>query len=115
MDAPDAPQDPDGRMVLVRTTLGTQQQARELAGRLVGLHLAACVHIQPLASMYRWKGAVQDDAEFVVEARCIPNRESDVRAAMLEGHPYENPLVEAWDVRGVPPAYLAWAQHGTGP
>lgn len=103
------------RLWLVRTTVGTLEQARGLAERLVGLHLAACVHIQPIQSMYRWKGAVQDDAEFAVEARCIQSREADVRAAMLEGHPYEVPLVEAWEVQGVPAPYAEWARHGTGP
>ncbi|HET6398833.1 MAG TPA: divalent-cation tolerance protein CutA [Candidatus Thermoplasmatota archaeon] len=101
-------------LVLIRTTVGTEQQAREMAARLVGIHLAACVHFYPFASVYRWKGAVQDDAEYAVEARCIPEREGDVRQAMLEGHPYEEPLVEAWTVRGVPAGYFAWAQHGTG-
>jgi periplasmic divalent cation tolerance protein len=103
------------RLVLVRTTVGTEAQARDLAGRLVGLHIAACVHITPVTSIYRWKGAVQDDVEFLVEARCIAARREAVREAMLEGHPYELPLVEAWEVHGVPPAYAEWAQHGTGP
>lgn len=96
-------------LALVRTTVATRQQAETLAQRLVRDHVAACVHLQDVASVYRWDGRVQQESEVLVEARTTWERRIDVERIMLEGHPYETPVVEAWAVRDVPADYGAWA------
>lgn len=102
-------------LVLVRTTVARRADADALADRLVERGLAACVHVQALRSTYRWQGAVERADEWLVEARTTPDRVDDVRAALLDGHPYEVPLVEALRVDGVPEPYLRWAREVTGP
>ncbi|MHB1260620.1 MAG: divalent-cation tolerance protein CutA [Thermoplasmatota archaeon] len=96
-------------MVLVRTTVGTRDAATAIARSLIDAKLAACVHVQEMASVYRWKGKVEEQAEWLVEARALPARESSVREAMLAGHPYEVPLVETLTSTGLSKAYLDWA------
>lgn len=56
-------------LCLVRTTVGNRTDAEALARRLVDARLAGCVHITEIASVYRWKGAVQQETEHLVEAR----------------------------------------------
>lgn len=99
---------PSRQAVLVRTTVETRMQAEALARRLVDARLAACVHVQEVASVYRWQGRVQQETEFLVEARTTPGRRGDVERAMLDGHPYEVPLVESIRPTALSAAYAAW-------
>ncbi len=99
-------------MALVRTTVGSEEAARTLAHGLVEARNAACVHITPAKSVYRWKGQQEEADEFLVEARCLPEKVQAVRSAMLKEHPYELPLIEVVQVTGFTPAYLEWARRG---
>lgn len=97
------------RMALVRTTLPAEAAARALAEALVADGLAACVHVAPLRSTYQWKGRREEAEEWLVEARALPRRAAAVRRRMLEGHPYEVPLVETVK-SSVNDGYAAWAR-----
>lgn len=97
-------------MVLVRTTVDARDAADTLARQLVNGGLAACVHVQEIRSTYRWKGKVEEQAEWLVEARALDSRAVAVREAMLADHPYEVPLVETITATGIPKAYLDWAR-----
>lgn len=96
------------QLVLVRTTVPTQRAAQALARRLVEGRLAGCVHVGVTRSLYRWDGAVQEEQEFVVEARTTARNQVRVAQQMELGHPYATPLVEAWPVALVPQRYAAW-------
>ena len=97
-------------MSLVRTTLGSRDAADTLARHLVNAGLAACVHIQEIRSVYRWQGKVEEQGEWLVEARALESRAVAVREAMLADHPYEVPLVETLTVTGISKEYLDWAR-----
>jgi len=97
-------------MSLVRTTVGTRDAADTLARQLVNQGLAACCHVSEVRSTYKWKGALAEEAEWLVEARALETRAMAVREAMLADHPYEVPLVETLTVTGVPKEYLDWAR-----
>lgn len=99
-------------MALVRTTVGSRDAADALASQLVNAGLAACVHVQEVRSTYRWKGKVEEQAEWLVEARALESRAVGVREAMLADHPYELPLVETLTVTGISKEYLDWARAG---
>lgn len=100
----------DNRMALVRTTMPDEAGARTLARRLIESRLAACVHVTPIRSTYRWKGKVEEEAEWLVEARCLPEQVEGLWEALLAGHPYETPLVEVVDPVRVTARYAAWAR-----
>lgn len=95
------------RLVLVRTTVGREADARSLADRLLDAG-AACVHTSKVSSRYDWKGKREAADEWLVEARTTIGGEDLVRRAMAEGHPYDLPLIESWRVE-VNGAYAAWA------
>lgn len=100
------------RSILLRTTVGSEAAAQSMALRLVAPHLAACVHVHAVRSHYVWDGARRDEAEWVVEARVpLGRRVKRVRLAMLEGHPYELPVVESFGVFVNKP-YLDWMRSG---
>ena len=99
-------------MALVRTTVGSREAADALARHLVNAGLAACVHVQEVRSVYRWQGTVEEQPEWLVEARALDSRAVAVREAMLADHPYQLPLVETLTVTGISKEYLDWARSG---
>lgn len=95
-------------MALVRTTVATEAQANALADALVQAGTAACVHVLSIRSTYRWKGRQEEAEEWLVEARCTLRKAAAARRRMLEGHPYELPLVETLRC-AVNAGYAKWA------
>ncbi len=90
----------------------TAEDADWLAGftrTLVDERLAACGHVIPaVRSVYRWEGAVHDEAEARVG---LHTRRSLVRAIVVrtaELHPYDVPCVIALPLVDGNPAYLEW-------
>ena len=103
----------------------TAADADWLAGftsTLVDERLAACGHITAvIRSVYRWQGAVHDDAESRVALHTRRSLVPEIVARAAELHPYEVPCVIALPVVGGNPAYLDWiaaetrdpTDHGT--
>jgi periplasmic divalent cation tolerance protein len=90
----------------------TAAEAEWLAGftrTLVEERLAACGQIvAPIRSIYRWEGAVNDEAEARV---ALHTRRSLVPAIIeraRELHPYDIPCVIAMSLTGGSPEYLRW-------
>lgn len=84
-------------------------KAQAMAGALVEERVAACVNVVPgLASVYRWRGEVQRDAESLLLVKTSADRFEALKQAVLKHHPYELPEVIAVPVdRGHAP-YLEW-------
>ncbi len=100
-------------MVVLRSTFGSEADAKAAAKRLIDKRVAACAHVQPIWSAFRWEGAVQEGAEWAVEARTPPADADACWGALLDGHPYSNPLVEVVATTQVPARYAEWARRCT--
>ena len=104
---PRAPDPAAGARVVLCTA--PPEAAADLARGLVEAGLAACVNRLPgVTSVYRWEGAVQEDAEVLLvcktTAAALPALEDHLRAR----HPYDVPEVVALEAAHVEPRYLAW-------
>jgi len=94
---------------IVLTTLADEQQAEDLAAALVERRLAACVNIVgPIRSIYRWKGRVEREKEFLLIMKTTPEQAARLEAAFKELHPYELPERIELSVEGGSEAYLSW-------
>jgi periplasmic divalent cation tolerance protein len=83
---------------------------------LVEERLAACGHNQTgVRSIYRWDGAVQDDAEARVALHTRRALVPAIVARTTELHPYDVPCVIALPLVGGNPAYLQWIAEETRP
>ena len=84
-------------------------KAQGIANALVEERVAACVNVVPsLSSVYRWKGAVHNDAEALLVVKSTKDRFEALKLSVLKHHPYELPEVIAIPVdRGHTP-YLEW-------
>lgn len=67
-------------------------RADGLAAALVGEKLAACVNVHgPMMSTYRWKGAVEREAERQIVIKTTRARLPALEARLKTLHPYELP------------------------
>lgn len=94
------------------TTVGSEDLAIRMAEELVGKHLAACVNIQPsIRSIYRWKGKIWDDQEYLLLIKTTRARFAAVRDAIRAMHSYELPEVLALPVAEGDPRALEWIEQ----
>jgi periplasmic divalent cation tolerance protein len=94
---------------LVLTNLPDRAAAERLAERVIGAQLAACVNIlAPCRSVYRWKGAVQNEEEHPMLIKTTAERYPALEQALRAGHPYELPEIIAVPIERGLPAYLEW-------
>ncbi|MBP0599121.1 divalent-cation tolerance protein CutA [Herbaspirillum sp. LeCh32-8] len=101
--------------LLVLTNVPEQALATSLARTLVERGLAACVNIQaPVASVYRWQGAIEHATEIPLLIKTTQARYQELEQAILEAHPYDVPEIVALPLSAGLPAYLAWMQDETG-
>ena len=95
----------------------TAADADWLAGftrTLVEERLAACGHIlSPIRSVYRWDGAIHDEAEARVALHTRRSLVPEVVARTAELHPYDVPCVIALPLVGGNPDYLDWVVRET--
>jgi periplasmic divalent cation tolerance protein len=83
---------------------------------LVEERLAACgQNLTGVRSIYRWDGAVQEDAEARVALHTRRALVPAIVARTTELHPYDVPCVIALPLVGGNPAYLQWIAEETRP
>jgi len=98
-------------LVIVTTTLPTEEAAELLATQLVEEELAACVQvIGPIASTYRWEGAIERSEEWYCHCKAAAPQRDALMARIKELHPYEIPEIVAVLADAVGAEYLAWVK-----
>ncbi len=103
-------------VVQVETTVDTEAAAASLAQALVGERLAACVQVLgPVASTYRWRGAIERSTEWLCLAKTTEAASSRVMARIRELHTYQQPEILVLPVSEGEPAYLAWVRAEVQP
>lgn len=71
--------------------------------------LAACVNIVPgVRSIYRWEGAICDDAEVLMIVKTRASRLEQLKTRLAQVHPYDTPEMLVLDVVDGAEKYLKW-------
>jgi Uncharacterized protein involved in tolerance to divalent cations len=95
-------------LILILTTMPDDARAAELARTLVDERLAACVNVHgPMTSIYRWKGAVEREAERQLVIKTSRDRTDALQTRLRELHPYELPEFVIVAAEGSD-AYAGW-------
>lgn len=100
-------------MILIVTTVAGQAEARRIAHALVERQLAACVQLSAIESVYRWDGAVRQEAEVRLAIKTRAALYDTVQQALLELHPYDTPAIYALPVAQAQPRYARWVAENT--
>ena len=103
------------KLLLVCTTVAEPADAQRLAAAAVERGLAACAHIDAVASVYRWKGEVRQDTEQRLMFKTTEAAAPALRTLILENHPYELPALYTLEVAEASAPYRAWVSEQTRP
>jgi periplasmic divalent cation tolerance protein len=101
-------------LIVVVTSVGTEEQALDVAHALVRSRRAACVNIIPnIHSVYRWKGRVCDDGEMLLIIKTLASQFEAVRETIHKVNTYELPEVLGYRVDMASPGFLSWIEKMT--
>jgi periplasmic divalent cation tolerance protein len=101
-------------LMVVVTSVGTEEQALDVAHALVRARRAACVNIIPnVHSVYRWKGRVCDDGEMLLIIKTRAASFEAVRETIHRVNTYELPEVLAYRVDWASPGFSSWIEKMT--
>jgi periplasmic divalent cation tolerance protein len=98
--------DTDYGVVLVTTN--SQEEATELARKLVTERLAACVSLYPSRSVYRWQGELEESAEWQLLIKTQLRQFPRLAARIRELHSYDVPEIIALPIVAGSQPYLDW-------
>ena len=101
-------------LIVIVTSVGTEEQALDVAHALVRSRRAACVNILPnVHSIYRWKGRVCDDGEMLLLIKTRASQFEAVRETIQRVNTYELPEVLGYRVDKASPGFAAWIEKMT--
>jgi periplasmic divalent cation tolerance protein len=101
--------------VVALSTVATAEDAERIARLLVETRVAACVSVVPgVVSFYRWKGAIERDAELLLVMKTTGERFEALKAALVAAHPYEVPELTAFPIAAGHEPYLDWLTSSVG-
>jgi periplasmic divalent cation tolerance protein len=101
-------------LMVVVTSVGTEEQALDVAHALVRSRRAACVNIIPnVHSIYRWKGHVCDDSEMLLIIKTRAAYFEFVRETIHKVNTYELPEVMGYRVDWASPGFSSWIEKMT--
>jgi periplasmic divalent cation tolerance protein len=98
---------------MVTTTVGDAEAAKALARALVEARLAACVQALPIASTFRWEGAIETACEHLLICKIRAADYAAVEAAIRAKHTYDVPEIVAVPLVAGAAAYLGWLAEST--
>ena len=101
-------------LMVVVTSVGTEDQALDVAHALVRSRRAACVNIIPnVHSVYRWKGRICDDGEMLLIVKTRASHFESVRETIHRVNTYELPEVMGYRVDWASPGFSSWIDKMT--
>lgn len=95
--------------LIALTTFPNLRSAKKAALYLVQSKFAACVNVIPVhESIYRWKGNICRDREFLLVIKTTKNGVAKIRKTLEKIHPYTCPELIWFEISGGSQDYLDW-------
>ncbi len=105
-----------GEFMVVMTTLPDAGAAKAWVRSLIDRRIIACgTVIDPVTSIYRWKGTVEESNEVQVLIKTHRDRFVELETSMRDLHPYDVPELLALPVAEGLNDYLTWVRTETAP
>lgn len=99
---------------LVLSTCESREDAHRVAEKLLSTKLAACVQIDRIESLYRWKGSVESAEEYRLMIKTRENCYAKIEKKLLEIHRYEIPQIVKLPIETGLSSYLEWVDENVG-
>lgn len=98
------------------TAVGSKEDALSLARSTLDARAASCVQVLgPVTSVYRWKGRVEEEREFLCLMKVPSGRLERLVDFVRTRHPYDTPEITVVESVFTDDRYLAWAEAETAP
>jgi periplasmic divalent cation tolerance protein len=95
--------------VVIFVTAASRSECKKIARHLVETRLAACVNIsQPIDSIYRWKGQVTEEREFLLIIKSTRELFPDIKTEISKIHSYHTPEIICLPIIDGSRNYLQW-------
>ena len=98
---------------IVLTTTASEAEADALTRRIVEARLGACVQIQAIKSIYRWKGEVCVEPEWRLSVKTREALFPELARFIAAHHVYETPEIVQVPLTAGSTAYLRWLDDET--
>ncbi|MFN7000887.1 MAG: divalent-cation tolerance protein CutA [Elioraea tepidiphila] len=96
-------------VLFVYVTAASAEEARRIGRALVEEGLAACVNLPaPHTAIYRWDGAIAEDAEQALIAKTTAARFDELARRVRSLSSYDVPCIVALPVMAGDAEFLAW-------
>ena len=99
-------------IVTVYATFASDEEARNIARRVVEEKLAACANIlAPCHSIYRWQGKIEEASEVPVLFKTAAAASPKLLARIGQLHSYDAPAAMVWPIDAAMPEYAEWVRE----
>ncbi len=102
---------PEKTYLIVTTTLENEEDAEELARKIVEHKLGACIQISKIKSIYNWKGKLETSNEFKLEIKTSEDKYKELEEFIIKNHKYELPEIVAVKIEKGNEKYLNWVDE----
>lgn len=100
--------------MIVLTTANSEDLSLKIAETLVHEGLAACVNIiKKIRSIYRFKGEIWDDEEFLLIIKTRKELKNQIEKQIKEIHTYELPEIIYIDISDAEENFKKWILEST--
>lgn len=98
--------------IVVLVACGSAEEARKIARAAVESRLAACANVLPgVESVYRWKGAVEESAEWLLLIKTTRGLFERLAERVRALHSYELPEIVGLPIEDGLEGYLSWIER----
>lgn len=93
-------------------TVGSKDEAKRIANKLVEEKLAACINIvNNIESIFLWKGKIEETKEVLLIVKTKVDKIEDLIKKVKELHSYEVPEIIWFELKGGLESYLNWIEE----
>ena len=100
-------------MIIIQTTIGSEEDARELTNYLVKKQLIACGTFHEIQSIYKWKEEIQEESEYEINLYSKESLHDQLIETLKEKHTYELPKIATIKPTYTLPEYDDWVNKET--
>tara|TARA_Y100000310_G_C20700057_1_gene828920 strand:- start:735 stop:1040 length:306 start_codon:yes stop_codon:yes gene_type:complete len=97
-------------MIIVYITCADSKEAQKIGKDLLSKRLIACSNVFPIKSLYRWKGKLVNDKEYVLLGKTTENKFHNIIKVVNDLHSYDIPCIEKIKVKSNH-AFAQWVKN----
>ena len=94
--------------IIVITTVGNEEDAEDLAKKIVSSKLGACVQINKIKSYYAWKGNLERSDEFRLMIKTTKSKYGLLQKFIIKNSKYDTPEIISVNIENGYNEYLKW-------